>query len=176
MGDRYLPGAVVRVQVKNFLTYDFAEFFPGPYLNMIIVRPALLYSTPSSLKLALLTTFCSCRDPTDRASQPSYAPLPSVWVGRRRSVDDRCSPSSRLYQLTSAAQSSCAAKVLGRADDLSQFLKYGATSAHVEIELKGLGGQANTTVKRMIGKDSNKSKMELNGSSPSALLSLCTDA
>lgn len=39
MGDRYLPGAVVRVQVKNFLTYDFAEFFPGPYLNMIIVRP-----------------------------------------------------------------------------------------------------------------------------------------
>lgn len=34
----YLPGAIVRVQLKSFLTYDFAEFFPGPYLNMIIVR------------------------------------------------------------------------------------------------------------------------------------------
>lgn len=59
---------------------------------------------------------------------------------------------------------------------MSQFLKYGATSAYVEIELKGLGGQANTTVKRMIGKDSNKSKMELNRSSALALLSLCTNA
>jgi len=30
------PGAVVRVSVKNFGTYGKGEFFPGPYLNMVI--------------------------------------------------------------------------------------------------------------------------------------------
>jgi ABC-type hemin transport system ATPase subunit len=32
----YIPGSIVRVQLKNFLTYDFVEFKPGPYLNMVI--------------------------------------------------------------------------------------------------------------------------------------------
>jgi structural maintenance of chromosomes protein 5 len=30
------PGAVVRVQVRNFGTYSAGEFFPGPYLNMVL--------------------------------------------------------------------------------------------------------------------------------------------
>lgn len=30
------PGAIVRVTVENFVTYEKAEFFPGPYLNMVI--------------------------------------------------------------------------------------------------------------------------------------------
>ncbi|CEJ92136.1 hypothetical protein VHEMI07805 [[Torrubiella] hemipterigena] len=29
-------GAIVRVTVENFVTYEKAEFFPGPYLNMVI--------------------------------------------------------------------------------------------------------------------------------------------
>ncbi|KAF8520766.1 hypothetical protein BU17DRAFT_88654 [Hysterangium stoloniferum] len=33
--DGYVPGSVVRVQLKNFVTYDFVEFRPGPNLNMI---------------------------------------------------------------------------------------------------------------------------------------------
>jgi hypothetical protein len=33
---RYIPGSIVRIQLHNFVTYDFVEFFPGPYLNMII--------------------------------------------------------------------------------------------------------------------------------------------
>ncbi|OBZ70474.1 Structural maintenance of chromosomes protein 5 [Grifola frondosa] len=33
--DGFVPGAIVRVQLKNFVTYDFVEFRPGPYLNMI---------------------------------------------------------------------------------------------------------------------------------------------
>lgn len=32
----YLPGAIVRVACSHFVTYDAVEFFPGPYLNMII--------------------------------------------------------------------------------------------------------------------------------------------
>ena len=31
----YVPGSIVRVQLKNFVTYDFVEFRPGPRLNMI---------------------------------------------------------------------------------------------------------------------------------------------
>lgn len=29
-------GSIVRVNLKNFVTYDSVEFFPGPNLNMII--------------------------------------------------------------------------------------------------------------------------------------------
>jgi chromosome segregation ATPase len=32
----YQPGAIVRVKVKDFVTYEHAEFFPGPNLNMVI--------------------------------------------------------------------------------------------------------------------------------------------
>ncbi|KXN89001.1 Structural maintenance of chromosomes protein 5 [Leucoagaricus sp. SymC.cos] len=34
--DGYIPGSIVRVQLKNFLTYEFVEFKPSPYLNMVI--------------------------------------------------------------------------------------------------------------------------------------------
>lgn len=56
-----------------------------------------------------------------------------------------------------------ARQILGRADDLSQFLKYGAKEAYVELELKGSAGERNLVIKRTLGKDSNKSKMEMNG-------------
>ncbi|KAJ6095329.1 hypothetical protein N7486_006075 [Penicillium sp. IBT 16267x] len=32
----YKPGAIVRIKVTNFVTYNSAEFFPGPKLNMVI--------------------------------------------------------------------------------------------------------------------------------------------
>ncbi|EPQ58883.1 P-loop containing nucleoside triphosphate hydrolase protein [Gloeophyllum trabeum ATCC 11539] len=34
--DGYIPGSIVRVQLHNFVTYDYVEFNPGPYLNMIL--------------------------------------------------------------------------------------------------------------------------------------------
>ena len=33
---RYVPGSIVRIQLRNFVTYDWVEFRPGPYLNMIL--------------------------------------------------------------------------------------------------------------------------------------------
>lgn len=33
---RYIPGSIVRIQLKNFVTYDYVQFSPGPYLNMIL--------------------------------------------------------------------------------------------------------------------------------------------
>lgn len=35
-GSDFQPGAIVRVTVENFVTYEKAEFFPGPNLNMVI--------------------------------------------------------------------------------------------------------------------------------------------
>jgi chromosome segregation ATPase len=32
----FSPGAIVRVKLTNFVTYESAEFFPGPNLNMVI--------------------------------------------------------------------------------------------------------------------------------------------
>lgn len=34
--DDFHPGAIIRVKVENFVTYEKAEFFPGPHLNMVI--------------------------------------------------------------------------------------------------------------------------------------------
>ncbi|KAF7870376.1 hypothetical protein EAF04_004122 [Stromatinia cepivora] len=33
---KFAPGAIVRVKLNNFVTYESAEFFPGPNLNMVI--------------------------------------------------------------------------------------------------------------------------------------------
>lgn len=33
---KFAPGAIVRVKVNNFVTYEHAEFFPGSNLNMVI--------------------------------------------------------------------------------------------------------------------------------------------
>lgn len=33
---RFIPGSIKRIQLKNFVTYDYVEFFPGPHLNMIL--------------------------------------------------------------------------------------------------------------------------------------------
>ncbi|KIL63939.1 hypothetical protein M378DRAFT_78988 [Amanita muscaria Koide BX008] len=34
--DGYIPGSIVRIQLKNFVTYDYVQFRCGPYLNMIL--------------------------------------------------------------------------------------------------------------------------------------------
>ncbi|XP_006002040.1 structural maintenance of chromosomes protein 5 [Latimeria chalumnae] len=33
---RFVEGAIIRIQMESFLTYDFCEVRPGPYLNMIV--------------------------------------------------------------------------------------------------------------------------------------------
>ncbi|KAF8076878.1 hypothetical protein FPV67DRAFT_1605252 [Lyophyllum atratum] len=34
--DGYIPGSIVRIHLRNFVTYDSVEFAVGPYLNMIL--------------------------------------------------------------------------------------------------------------------------------------------
>ena len=32
----FVAGSIVRIKMRNFMTYDFVEFKPGPHLNMIL--------------------------------------------------------------------------------------------------------------------------------------------
>lgn len=34
--DGFIPGSIVRIQLRNFVTYDYVEFRPGAHLNMIV--------------------------------------------------------------------------------------------------------------------------------------------
>jgi chromosome segregation ATPase len=36
MVESYLTGSIVRIRLKNFLTYESTEFYPGPSMNMVI--------------------------------------------------------------------------------------------------------------------------------------------
>jgi hypothetical protein len=53
--------------------------------------------------------------------------------------------------------------LLGRATDVSAFVKNGTQEAFVEVELQGHEGERNTVIKRKISRDDNKSTYWLNG-------------
>ncbi|KAJ1915195.1 Structural maintenance of chromosomes protein 5 [Mycoemilia scoparia] len=123
---QYPRGGILKIAVKNFVTYDSCEFYPGPCLNMIIGPNGTGKSTiVCSLALGL-------------GGNPS---------------------------------------LLGRAKDISEFVKHGHENAWIEITIKGSidddnedGGQQSTSsennsttvIKRFITRSSNKSTWKLN--------------
>ena len=108
----HLPGQIVRVSLKNFVTYDSVTFTPGPALNMII-------GPNGTGKSTLVCALC----------------LGLNW-----------SPN-----------------LLGRAKEVSEFVKHGCAEAKVEIELKGHDGKRNLLIRREIQREGNKSTWHLNG-------------
>ncbi|KAJ9126337.1 hypothetical protein QFC24_002070 [Naganishia onofrii] len=54
-------------------------------------------------------------------------------------------------------------KILGRAPDISAFVKQGCKKAFTEIELKGRGGKHNVIIKREFNRDDKKSIWYMNG-------------
>jgi len=56
-------------------------------------------------------------------------------------------------------------QVLGRASELGSFVKIGAETGHIEIELKGPKGKRNLVIKRNLRAKSKSSTFALNGSS-----------
>ncbi|KAF3917987.1 hypothetical protein ABW21_db0201386 [Orbilia brochopaga] len=99
----HAPGAIVKVQLENFVTYTKVTFEPGPSLNMVI-------GPNGTGKSTLVCAICL-----------------GLGFGPEH---------------------------LGRAKDVAEFVKNGADSATVEIELKGFpADEMNPTVRRKIGRD-----------------------
>jgi len=107
----FTRGSIVRIKLKNFVTYDECEFFPGSQLNVIV-------GPNGSGKSSIVCGIC---------------------IG--------------LAGATS---------LLGRAKDLSEFIKHGKDSAMTEIELYKNGPGENIIIRRDIKKD-NTSDFRVNG-------------
>jgi DNA repair ATPase RecN len=113
--DQHKPGAIVRIKVKNFVTYASAEFNCGPSLNMII-------GPNGTGKSTLVCAIC-------------------LGLGAKTSV-------------------------LGRAKDLSEYVKHGCESAEIEIELKADPARRmkdNPIIRHVIKREGNKSTWQLDG-------------
>jgi chromosome segregation ATPase len=111
-----VPGSIVRVQLKNFVTYDFVEFRPGPYLNMILGPNG---TGKSSIACALCLGL-------------NFPPA-----------------------------------VLGRAAEVSSFVKDQQGSGHIEIELKSPAGEENIIIRRELVANSKTTKFTINKKSAS---------
>ncbi|CAG8597007.1 13762_t:CDS:10, partial [Acaulospora morrowiae] len=108
--EEYQIGSIVRVCLKNFVTYDSVEFRPGPNLNMVIGPNGTGKST----------IVCAI----------------ALGLGWNTSL-------------------------LGRAKEISDFVKHGQERASIEIELKDKS--KNVVVSRTIKKSNNNSQWKLNG-------------
>ncbi|KAF8437176.1 P-loop containing nucleoside triphosphate hydrolase protein, partial [Boletus edulis BED1] len=110
--DGYIPGSIVRIQLQNFVTYDWVEFCPGPYLNMI-------FGPNGTGKSSISCAIC----------------LGLNW------------PPS----------------ILGRASEISSFVKNDKEAGYIEIELKAPKGERNLVIRRNISAKTRSSTFTLNG-------------
>lgn len=109
----FQPGSIRRVKLTNFVTYEKAEFFPGPNLNMVI-------GPNGTGKSSLVCAIC-------------------LGLG--------LSP-----------------KLLGRADDVGEFVKHNTSIAEVEIELERQPkDSANYIIRSRFIRDGNKREWFING-------------
>ncbi|KAJ7095537.1 hypothetical protein C8R44DRAFT_813419 [Mycena epipterygia] len=112
--DGFIPGSIVRIQLRNFVTYDAVEFRPGAFLNMIL-------GPNGTGKSSIACAIC----------------LGLNWPPT----------------------------ILGRAIELSSFVKLGADTGHIEIELKSPAGEPNLVIRRKLTASSKSSSFTLNGAS-----------
>ena len=111
----FQPGSIVRINVKNFVTYTAAEIRPGPSLNMVI-------GPNGTGKSTLVCAICLGLGHT-----PTH---------------------------------------LGRAKEVSEYVKHGYREAFVEVELQGHPGEVNPVIRRRIQRENNGSTYWLNGEYP----------
>ncbi|KAL7273372.1 Structural maintenance of chromosomes protein 5 [Rhizina undulata] len=105
------PGSIVRVKLKNFVTYSQVEVFPGPSLNMVI-------GPNGTGKSTIVCAIC----------------LGLGWGPGH----------------------------LGRAKEVSEFVKHGSQEAIIEIELQGREEEISPVIKRKIGRENNLSAFWIN--------------
>ncbi|KAJ7773680.1 hypothetical protein DFH07DRAFT_801525 [Mycena maculata] len=98
--DGFIPGSIVRIELRNFVTYDAVSFRPGPFLNMIL-GPNGTGKSSIACAICLGLNF--------------------------------------------------PASTLGRASEVSSFVKNDTDVGSIEIELKSEKGGKNVVVKRTMG-------------------------
>lgn len=150
-GDRggygeFQPGAIVRIKLKDFVTYTSAEFFPGPKLNMVI-------GPNGTGKSTLVCAIC----------------LGLGW-GPQVRVGSYCTLATKIFVnyiyifWVRANVFVCFIQHLGRAKDPGEFVKHGCREATIEIELaRGGPFKRNPVICRTIKREGNKSTFTVNG-------------
>lgn len=140
---KYQPGSIVRVELKNFVTYTAVEFFPGPSLNMVI-------GPNGTGKSTLVCAIC----------------LGLGW-----------GPQVSLQEETVLRRDADGLQHLGRAKEVSEYVKHGCQEAMIEIELAkdGKRFKNNITVRCTIKRDGNKTAFSVNGKpqGKKAVIELC---
>ena len=140
---KYQPGSIVRVELKNFVTYTAVEFFPGPSLNMVI-------GPNGTGKSTLVCAIC----------------LGLGW-----------GPQVSLQEETVLRMDADGLQHLGRAKEVSEYVKHGCQEAMIQIELAKDGKQFknNITVRCTIKRDGNKTAFSVNGKpqGKKAVIELC---
>lgn len=140
---KYQPGSIVRVELKNFVTYTAVEFFPGPSLNMVI-------GPNGTGKSTLVCAIC----------------LGLGW-----------GPQVSLQEETVLRMDADGLQHLGRAKEVSEYVKHGCQEAMIEIELAkdGKRFKNNITVRCTIKRDGNRTAFSVNGKpqGKKAVIELC---
>ena len=140
---KYQPGSIVRVELKNFVTYTAVEFFPGPSLNMVI-------GPNGTGKSTLVCAIC----------------LGLGW-----------GPQVCLRQGTVLRKDADGLQHLGRAKEVSEYVKYGCQEAMIEIELAKdrKRFKNNIVIRCTIKRDGNKTVFSVNGKpqGKKAVVELC---
>ena len=140
---KYQPGSIVRVELKNFVTYTAVEFFPGPSLNMVI-------GPNGTGKSTLVCAIC----------------LGLGW-----------GPQVSLREETVLQKHADGQQHLGRAKEVSEYVKHGYQEAMIEIELAkdGKRFKDNIIIRCTIKREGNKTVFSVNGKpqGKKAVIELC---
>ncbi len=133
-----MEGSIVRIKLKNFVTYDAVEVRPGPNLNMIIGYEFIYSSKPLMNR------------PNGTGKSTIVCAIALGLAGR---PDVR--PSVFFIAHFSYRQ------VLGRAKHVKDFVKHGCETATIEVEIKKI--PRNLVIHRTLNANLNSSSWLLNG-------------
>lgn len=128
---RYVAGSVIRMKLKNFMTYDFVEFHPGPHMNMILGPNG---TGKSSIAAAIAIGLA----------------FPPKIMGRAHDLKSYVKQGSEVAEIEielkgrRGKRNSVINRVFSRADDKSTFTLNGRSSTRRDIKalVEGYGVQA----------------------------------
>lgn len=153
---KYRKGMIVKITMRDFLTFSAVTVAPGPRLNVVIGANGTGY-----------VLLCCVRD-SRCASHKKHSPLTAMLLPPRPPSP----PYARSKSSILCAICLCLGgkpKLLGRADSISRFVRNGCDKATIVVELHGGGdGKPNIIVERTIYADESRAtKQKYNGATVS---------